>query len=189
MSKKSPKNNNETPTVQVSDLSGNGKNPFDVAFDSDLSAAIKADLGLLGIKKISFKGTITATNKGDWTVSGAVGASVTQACVVSLAPVKTRIDAPVTRLFVKHFEYDDVETDEDNVAEMPENVETDPLGDAIDLGLLAQEVIALNLPDYPRAPDAQLENTQFTEPGTAPMTDDDAKPFASLAALKDKLQK
>ena len=51
------------------------------------------------------------------------------------------------------------------------------------------EALALALPDYPRAPDATLENAQVTEPGIAPMSDEDARPFAALAGLRDKLQK
>jgi hypothetical protein len=51
------------------------------------------------------------------------------------------------------------------------------------------EALALALPDYPRAPDAELEAGQFAAPGVAPMTDDEAKPLAGLAALRDRLRR
>lgn len=185
MSNKPLKDNVNNALVQISDLSGNGNNPFTLTFDTDAIAAMNAALGTVSVKKLSFRGQITSSDRGDWTVSGTVGGTVTQSCVLTLEPVKTRIDADVTRMFVKEFE----DHDEDSVTEMPDNVEIDPLGTQIDLGLIAQEVLALNLPDYPRADGATLENAQFAQPGIAPMTDDDAKPFAQLAALKDKLQK
>ncbi len=185
MSNKPIKDNINNSIVQITDLSGNGSNAFSVTLDDDAITAMNAALGTISLKKFSFSGQIKSMDKGDWVVTGTVGATATQSCVITLEPVKTRIDVPVKRVFVKEFE----EADEDSVAEMPDDVEKDPLGTEIDLGLIAQEVIALNLPEYPRADGASLENAQFTKPGNAPMTDDDAKPFAGLAALKDKLQK
>jgi len=45
------------------------------------------------------------------------------------------------------------------------------------------EALALALPLYPRAPDADLGEAVFTTPGQAPMTHEAAKPFAGLADL------
>ncbi len=63
------------------------------------------------------------------------------------------------------------------------------LPSTIDLYALAMEEIALALPPYPRAEGAELGETVFAAENVTPMTDEDAKPFASLAALKDKLRK
>jgi len=49
------------------------------------------------------------------------------------------------------------------------------------------EALVLALPAFPRAPDAAPGDASVTEPGTAPMTDDAARPFAGLEALRDKL--
>ena len=68
------------------------------------------------------------------------------------------------------------------------NDEAEPLRSEIDLGEILVEALSLGLPDYPRADGAALEQAVFTEPGLTPMTDQDTKPFASLAALKDKLK-
>ncbi|NNK79430.1 MAG: DUF177 domain-containing protein, partial [Litoreibacter sp.] len=52
---------------------------------------------------------------------------------------------------------------------------------------IALEALSLALPAYPRAEGAELGETVFSEPGTDPMSDEDAKPFAALAALKNKM--
>ena len=46
----------------------------------------------------------------------------------------------------------------------------------------------LTLPEYPRAEGAQLGEAVYTKPGHAPMKDEDARPFAGLASLKDQLK-
>ena len=48
------------------------------------------------------------------------------------------------------------------------------------LGLL------LALPLYPRSENAELGEAVFTEDGVAPLKDEDTKPFAGLAALRDR---
>lgn len=70
---------------------------------------------------------------------------------------------------------------------MPEDDSVEPLPDVIDVGVVATEALALALPLYPRAEGAELGEAVFTAPGEAPLRDGDLKPFAGLAALKDRL--
>lgn len=116
-------------------------------------------------------------------MTGQLGATVVQPCVVTLTPVTTRIETDVRRLYTPDF----IDPDGDEV-EMPEDDSLEPLGHQIDLSAVLIESLALALPLYPRADGAQIETANFTEPGKAAMTDDDAKPFAGLAALKDALK-
>ena len=44
-------------------------------------------------------------------------------------------------------------------------------------------------PDYPRKDAVELGQMIYTKPGDAPMTDEDARPFAGLADLQAKLKK
>jgi hypothetical protein len=57
----------------------------------------------------------------------------------------------------------------------------------IDPGLLAVESLALALDPYPRASGVPRAEYQAAPPGVAPLADDDLKPFAKLAVLKEKL--
>ncbi len=51
------------------------------------------------------------------------------------------------------------------------------------------EALTLALPLYPRADGADLGEPVFTEPGKRPLTDEDARPFAGLKDLRDRLKK
>lgn len=173
------------PIVTVSDLPNGRELPFEIVFDADQRAETVALLDLLELSKLRFTGVLSPRGRTDWTLSGALGATAAQACVVTLEPVKTRVDTPVARVFLSRWE----EPEPDSVSEMDDDVESEPLPDQIDLASIAREALALALPDYPRKDDVALEEAVFAEPGVAPMTDEDTKPFAGLAALKEKLEK
>lgn len=168
--------------VAVADLRDG--EPMDVTLRPDpaQSAAIAAYLGALGLSKVRLDARLTYQRDGSVALSGTIGASLTQACVVTFNPVKTRIDEPVERLYRR-----DIDTPEEDHQMGEDEDGVDPLGTRIDLGAVLVEEIALAMPAFPRAEGAELEERHFTEPGNTPMSDDDAKPFAGLAALRDKL--
>jgi uncharacterized metal-binding protein YceD (DUF177 family) len=117
------------------------------------------------------------------TSTGDLGATVVQPCGVTLEPVTTRIEEPVLRRFLPGLP-DPVAGE----AELPEDVDAEPLGATIDPAAVMAEALALALPAFPRAPGAELGEAVFTAPGTAPMRAEDAKPLAGLAALRDRLK-
>lgn len=114
-----------------------------------------------------------------------MGATAVQACVVTLEPVTTRIDTEISRLYTAADEV----IPEASEIEMPDDDSVEPIPETLDLIDVLTEALAIALPDYPRAENAVLEQAQFAEDGVTPMTDDDAKPFAALAALKEAAKK
>lgn len=171
--------------IRVADLSQQVPTPFRIVPDADALKGLAAVLDLDGLRKLRFEGTIAAQGQRDWLLTGRLGATVVQPCVVTLAPVTTRVETDVRRVYVRDY----VLPNGDEV-EMPEDDETEPLGREIDLGAVMTEALSLALPVYPRADAAEMESTVFTEPGKQAMTDDDTKPFAALAALKtDRTEK
>ena len=86
---------------------------------------------------------------------------MTQACVVTLDPVNTRIDTPVDRLFLAV-----IETPEGEAVEMPEDDSVEPLGSEIDLGEIMIESLSLNIPAYPRKDGVELGQS-VTSPNRA----------------------
>jgi uncharacterized metal-binding protein YceD (DUF177 family) len=140
-------------------------------------------MGAQRVKKLRFNGRLSPLVGPGWRLDASLGASVVQTCVVTLDPVTTRIDQTVRRSFVPEPEAMAAE-----ITVFPdEDDEIEPLSDIIDLGLVAVEALALALPAYPRKPGAALTQHSFAAAGLRPLEDEDLKPFAALAALKDKL--
>ncbi|MBE9476477.1 MAG: DUF177 domain-containing protein [Proteobacteria bacterium] len=158
---------------------------FDVNFSGTELIAIADVLSAITVKKMRIQGKISPSGKKDWVLQAKVGATVVQTCVITLNPVQTRVDTPVTRKYVTDY----VVNPDESVTEMTTDESIEPLVAEIDIAEIAIEAVALALPDYPKSHDAQLETAVFTEAGVTPMTDEDTKPFASLASLKDKLSK
>lgn len=174
--------------LRVADLNERRPTLFEIQPDLAQTRHIGEELHLLSLKKLRFKGTLTAQGKREWVLNADLGATVQQPCVVTLAPVTTRIDTAVQRRFVPDGQIRG-RSEQDGEIEMAEDDTLEPLGTHFDLWAIMIEALALALPDYPRAEDAALNQTVFAEKGVAPMTDDDVKPFAGLAALKEKMQK
>lgn len=167
--------------VSVAALNRAGSRDFDLVPDASALAELRARLGLAGLRKVSLRGTLKPEGKRDWRLRAMLGATVVQPCVVSLAPVTTRIDEPVERVWRAEPNWQDREGDE---VEIPEDVSEELLGREIDLGAVLSEALALALPPWPRAEGASLGEAVFTEPGSQAMRDEDARPFAALKGLR-----
>ncbi|MEO1640250.1 MAG: DUF177 domain-containing protein [Pseudomonadota bacterium] len=170
-------------TLRVADLRQRTASAFDLVPTAEERAAVAEALGISGIKKLRFEGKVMPKGGKDWALEATLGATVVQPCVVTLAPVSTRVDENITRSYLT--EVPEITAGE---AEMPEDDTVEPLPDTIDLVAVMIEALSLALPAYPRSEGAALEQTSFAAPGVTPMTDDDAKPFAGLQDLKDRLE-
>jgi len=172
--------------LRVADLPQNRETAFSLAPDTAQMTAISQELDLLSLRKLRFEGQVVSEGKSDWRLEAELGATVVQPCVVTLAPVTTRIEVSVIRRFLAHLPEDTMEESE---VELPEDETIEKLGSEIDLENVMIEALSFALPLYPRAEGAELSEAQFTEPGKKPMSDGDAHPFAELQALRDKLPK
>ncbi|RVT84426.1 DUF177 domain-containing protein [Rhodobacteraceae bacterium CCMM004] len=171
--------------LRLSDAGARRPIPFDLAPGPEARAALAAALDLLALRKLRFAGTIRPDGAADWVLEAQLGATAVQPCVVTLAPVTTRIDQPVVRRYLAEFEI----PSESGEVEMPDDDTAEPLPAAVDLTEVLAEALALALPDFPRAEGVSLGDAVYAAPGVAPMRDEDARPFASLAEFRDKLSR
>lgn len=164
---------------------GTRKGAEDVRFryqpDENALGTLKSTLELSALRKVRLEGVVTPIGDKDWSLEASLGATVVQPCVVTLDPVTTRIDQNITRRYVANLDPDP----EGGETEMPEDDSVEPIPEVLDLAALLAEALAIALPDFPRADGAALETTVFTEPGKAPMQDEDTRPFAALKQLRD----
>lgn len=158
--------------LRVADLNARATYRFHLRPNAAARLQLARDLGVLAVRKLAFRGTLTPEGRRDWRLDADLGATAVQACVITAEPVTTRIDTPVVRRFVR-----DMPVSTEPEAEIPEDDTLEPLGPVIDPGAVMAEALALALPDYPRAPDASLPDS---------LTGEDAvrvSPFAALRGL------
>ncbi|MDH2326117.1 DUF177 domain-containing protein [Cereibacter sp. SYSU M97828] len=156
---------------------------FALSPDAATRAAVARDLEITAIRALRFEGEIRADRKHDFLLEGTLSATVEKPCIVTLAPVVTKIESRVSRRYSADFTLPDAAE-----VEIPEE-DVEPLPEVIDVGEVAVEELSLALPPYPRAEGAELGEAVHAAPGEVPLTDADLKPFAGLQALKDKLGK
>jgi uncharacterized metal-binding protein YceD (DUF177 family) len=179
----SPDNPDFARVVRLSTLRRTPVLPFDLAPDEAEAARLARLLDARSVRKMRLEGELRPEADG-WRLDARLGATVVQTCVVTLEPVTTRIDIPLSRHFVPQEDAGreiEVGPDDDD--------EIEPLGDTLDLGLLAIEALALALPAYPRRPDAAPGDAAAAPPGAQPLDDAATRPFADLASLRDRLGK
>ena len=154
---------------------------FDLRPEPEVRAALAERLGISSVRKLRFTGRLEPQGRRDWRLEAELGATVVQPCGVTLAPVTTRIDEPVVRRYMA----DAPESPEEGEVEMPDET-VEPLPASVDLGAVMTEALALALPPYPRADDAASGDAVFAGPGTTPMTDEEARPFAQLRRMLNR---
>ena len=169
--------------IRMSDLKH--RQPTKVTLEPDANGrlAVAQELDILAVKKLRLTGTLSPLGRRDWQLDAVLGATVVQACIITLAPVTTRIEEPVIRRYLA-----DIDQPGPGEVEMPDDDTLEPLPIDLDLGAVMIEALALALPPYPRAPGAEIGELTVTEPGALPLSSAEAKPFAGLARLRDSLQ-
>lgn len=169
----------------VAALNPRAEHPFELRPDADTCAALAEHLNASAIRKLRFAGRLRAEGGRGWRLDAELGATVVQPCIVTLQPVTTRIDTPVTRRFLPAHE---IEPEPGDEIEMPEDDTLEPLGAEIDLQAVMTEALALATPAYPRAEGAALGEAVYSDPGVAPLRDEDTRPFAGLKGLREALR-
>lgn len=163
--------------VVVARLPRSAPHPFEIVPSTDELGALARLLGVSRLRKLRFAGRLVPMDAGGWRLEADLGATVVQPCVASLTPVTTRLDERVGRTYTGA-----TQPAEPGEAEMPEDVDVEPLPTEIDLAAVMIEALALALPQYPRAADA-------APVGAADAADMPARrPFAVLAGLRDQLR-
>lgn len=174
-----------THRLRLADLPSHKPTRLVLEPDDAALEALAAALGVNSIRKLRFEAELRPLTGRDWSLRGRFGATVTQPCVVTLAPVTTRVEDA----FERHYLADMTAVAEPGEAEMPEDVDAEPLPEWLDLGTVLTEALALALPQYPRAEGVEMGEARFAEKGVIPLSDEDLKPFAGLAKLRGKLGK
>jgi uncharacterized metal-binding protein YceD (DUF177 family) len=140
-------------------------------------AALAKRFGLIAIERLAARFTVRRDAQGI-AAQGRVEAVLTQACSVTGDPLPATVDEPVSLRFVPDGDdvQEEVELDDSEVDIIPYD------GDAIDLGEMAAETMALALDPFVRGP-----NAEAVLKAAGVVSEEDARPLGALAGLKDML--
>ena len=168
--------------IAIAALSLKKPNPFLFTPRRGAAAIMAADIGVIEIKKLRFAGVVVSTGTANWQLAGQLGATVIQECVVSLGPVKTRLDVKV----VRDFSTEEIAGTTRAYAPVPD-FDIEVVARSIDLASVAREALLLELPIYPKIEGAEVKPSNFPG-GTEPdLREDGRRPFASLSELRNRL--
>lgn len=166
-----------THPLRHAELASRKPTHFDIAPDAEARARIAQWLDISSVKGLRLKGTMTPIGRTDWALKAAFTATIVQPCVVTLAPVTTKLTESVERHYVAGLAEPDAAE-----MEMSEDTSTERLPPVIDLGAIALETLELAMPGYPRADGDVAMDTSKPEPEFS----DTKKPFAALSELLQK---
>lgn len=142
--------------------------------------AVAGRLGLLSLDRFEAHAALSRENERIRAI-GRLKAALEQACVATGEPVPALVDESFDLLFVPEPRGGIEEEIELGEADL-DTIFHD--GSAIDLGGAIADTLALALDPYPRSAGA---DAALKEAGV--MTEEEASPFAALAALKEKMGK
>jgi len=177
----------ETGPFQVGRLPRSRQVAFRIEPDAAARAALAAELELLALRKLRFEGQLRPLEGGGWELRAELGATVVQPCGITLAPVTTRIDEPVIRRYLPDWRDPALEAGADAEIEVPDDTDTEALGSVIDPATVMAEALALAVPAFPRAPDANLGSEGAAAPASDSAANGARRPFAALAPLRDRM--
>ena len=145
--------------------------------------SIARRIGLVSLDRLAAHCVLDRKGLGDQAGSirarGRIKASLAQACVATGEPLPAYID----EAFELHFQPEPVRTPDDEIELSGD--ELDVIfhdGSAIELGAAIADTLAVSLDPYPRGPNAEVALSQ-----AGVISEEQAGPFAALAALKGKL--
>ena len=159
----------------------NGERIDLVATDGEREAIAKR-IGLVAIERLAAHCSldqVSGAQAGSIRARGRIKAALTQACVATGEPLPTYVD----EAFELHFQPEPVRTPDDEIELSGD--ELDVIfhdGQAIELGEAIADTLAVSLDPYPRGPNAEVALQQ-----AGVISEEQAGPFAALAALKGKL--
>ena len=152
---------------------------LDIVADDEERTAVADRLDLLNLDRFEAHAVLSRDGL-KVRASGRLMAALCQSCVATGEAVPAHIDEPFDLLFVPEPKSrsadDEIELGEDELDTIFHD------GSAIDLGGAIADTLALSLDPYPRSAGA---DAALREAGV--LAEEEASPFAALAALKSKL--
>lgn len=156
------------------DLRSLGNHPVVLTSTAAERAALAERFGIVAIHSLDAELTLDPDST-TINASGTLKAEIVQTCAVSGEDLPVSINTPLLFRFVpaQTIEEEELELDESDCDEIPFD------GEVIDLGEAVAQSLALSIDPYAAGPDAEAARKR-----AGILSEDQAGPFAALAALK-----
>ena len=147
---------------------------YEIEATGEERAALATRFDLLALDKLAARVQLTPVAGGFYRLSARLEADLTQACVVTLEPVPSRIDEEFSLLYGA--------VDEQKLLELDSDSETvEPIeGGHLDIGEAVAQQLSLALDSFPRAPGVEAAQKAAVAAPEKPLD----SPFAVLAKLR-----
>jgi len=163
--------------VTVHEVPDTGRR-FTLVADEHTRAAIAKLAGLRSLPRLEARFEVAPRGRDGLKVTGVISATVGQDCVVTLEPMECEIEEAVDLEFAPPAAPTIIDEEGARIEVTSVDAPEPLLGDRIDLGSIASELLMLSIDPYPRK-----SGVVFEPP---PADKDTGGPFAALAALKKK---
>lgn len=159
-------------------LDREGTVEIEIVAEAAECAALAARFGLTGLESLSARVKARRNPIGEVVVTGALSARPVYTCVVSVEPFIGSVEDSFALRFARP---DEDEPTERNIGPDDEDPPEPLPADALDLGEIVAEQLALGLDPHPRAPGASLDDEAALAAGR---DGGDARPVSPFAALE-----
>ncbi len=171
--------------VRVRDLK-NDEMVLEISAKAEECEALARRFGIIALEKLDATVCLRPESRVVVSLRAQLTADAVQACVVTLAPVPSRIETAFTRLYSSLPERDKEALEEELLgAEDPPDAIEDGI---IDVGEAVAEQLALELDPFPRASGITFDGFTTESKAERAETDRALNPFATLDRLKKDLE-
>jgi len=169
--------------VRLEEIAASGGLTEEIRASAEECARLAARFGLLKLENLKAEVTLRMVAGAAVLVTGRLEAQVSQACVVTLEPVASKVVSQFAVRYISSGLAEGVPEEELDLDFAEEDVE--PLaGDTIDIGEVVAQYLALALDPYPRK--AGAEYAAGGKDGVAEVESKELNPFAILKNLKER---
>ena len=144
-------------------------------------------LNIEELKVFSFQGQFIQVNKNDYILSASFNATLIQLCIISLRPIKTKINHKINQCYsaeekVNKSKYISIDHD---------SVEKEQIKSEINVGDIMLEALSLEIPLYPKKKNLRFKGLTITDSEIKPLDQSLNNPFFSLKEhqFKNKIKK
>ena len=136
------------------------------------------------LKSLSFKGRIFQSSRDNYIFQISMQANLVQLCVISLSPMKVKINHDITQYFSTKV----AESKTKDIIVNHEFIETEQIHEELNIGDLILEELNLKIPLYPKKKDINFEGVTITESGVKPLDRTINNPFQSLKTFTSNIK-